>query len=139
MPAFPSCFLFTAFVDRNFFIRSVLIESFVHYTSATVSSCDWLSVLFLCITENTRQIGRLIYIVVVDDMDNVESFLSEHIHNPRWHLVIQFVAGLIGDKMRELKEERSTTERYRFIFVFVRSLQLKFSPALTKNCVHPGA
>jgi GTPase SAR1 family protein len=76
---------------------------------------------------------------VVDDMDNVESFLSEHIDNPRWHLVIQFVAGLIGDKMRELKEERSTTERYRFIFVFVRSLQLKFSQALTKNCVHPGA
>jgi GTPase SAR1 family protein len=76
---------------------------------------------------------------VIDDMDNVESFLSEHIHNPRWHLVIQFVAGLIGDKMRELKEERSTTERYRFIFVFVRSLQLKFSQALTKNCVHPGA
>jgi GTPase SAR1 family protein len=76
---------------------------------------------------------------VVDDMDNVESFLAEHIDNPRWHLVIQFVAGLIGDKMRELKEERSTIERYRFIFVFVRSLQLKFSQALTKNCVHPGA
>jgi hypothetical protein len=57
---------------------------------------------------------------VVDDMDNVESFLSEHIHYPRWHLVIQFVAGLIGDKIRELEEERSSTERYRLIFVSVR-------------------
>ncbi len=49
---------------------------------------------------------------VVDDMDNVESFLTKHIGNPRWHLVIQFVAGLIGDKMRELEEERNLLEWY---------------------------
>jgi hypothetical protein len=49
---------------------------------------------------------------VVDDMDNVESFLSEHINNPKWHLVIQFVAGLIGDKMRELKAQRNKLQRY---------------------------
>ena len=49
---------------------------------------------------------------VVDDMGNVESFLIEHINEPRWHLVIQFVAGLIGDKIRELKEDRNTSERY---------------------------
>jgi hypothetical protein len=52
---------------------------------------------------------------VVDDMENVESFLSEHIENPKWHLVIQFVAGLIGDKIRELKEERNRSKRYRLI------------------------
>ncbi len=49
---------------------------------------------------------------VVDDMGNVESFLVEHINEPRWHLVIQFVAGFIGDKIKELKEERNTSERY---------------------------
>ena len=51
---------------------------------------------------------------VVDDMENVESFLSEHIDNPKWHLVIQFVAGLIGDKISNVKEEkkRSYSERY---------------------------
>ena len=49
---------------------------------------------------------------VVDDMKNVESFLYEHIDNPKWHLVIQFVAGLIGDKMRELEEERNLLKRY---------------------------
>jgi hypothetical protein len=49
---------------------------------------------------------------VVDDMENVESFLSEHIKNPKWHLVIQFVAGLIGDKMRELKAQRNKLQRY---------------------------
>ncbi len=44
---------------------------------------------------------------VVDHMENVESFLSEHIGNPKWHLVIQFVAGLIGDKLRELEKKET--------------------------------
>ena len=48
---------------------------------------------------------------VVDDMNNVESCLSEHIKNPQWHLVIQFVCGLVGDKMRELEKERKILER----------------------------
>jgi hypothetical protein len=48
---------------------------------------------------------------VVDDMENIESFLSEHFGNPNWHLVIQFVAGLIGDKISELKEERNVSKR----------------------------
>ena len=49
---------------------------------------------------------------VVDDMGNVESFLIKYINEPRWHLVIQFVAGLIGDKSRELNKDRNTSERY---------------------------
>jgi hypothetical protein len=44
-------------------------------------------------------------------MEQVESFLIEHIDNPKWHLVIQFVAGLIGDKIRELRKERNASER----------------------------
>ena len=51
---------------------------------------------------------------VVNDMNDVESFLSEHIDKPKWHLVIQFVAGLIGDKLRELEKERDLLERYIF-------------------------
>ena len=46
---------------------------------------------------------------VVDDMESVESFLSEHIDNPKLHLVIQFVAGLVGHKT---KQARSASERY---------------------------
>jgi GTPase SAR1 family protein len=38
---------------------------------------------------------------VVDDMDKVVQFLDEHVEDPKWHLVIQFVAGLVGDKIRE--------------------------------------
>ena len=49
---------------------------------------------------------------VVDDMDNVESFLSEHMENPKWHLVILFVAGLIGDKFKEMESQRYT----KFVF-----------------------
>ena len=45
---------------------------------------------------------------VVDEMDNVESFLPEHIENPKWHLVILFIAGLIGDKFREIESQRYT-------------------------------
>jgi hypothetical protein len=48
---------------------------------------------------------------VFDDMENVELFLTQHIDNPRWHLVIQFVAGLIGEKMKEMKEERKKSIR----------------------------
>ncbi|XP_028391881.1 NACHT, LRR and PYD domains-containing protein 1-like [Dendronephthya gigantea] len=46
---------------------------------------------------------------VVDDLENVKGFLEEHIDKPRWHLVIQFVAGLLGDRMRELS---STENEY---------------------------
>ena len=48
---------------------------------------------------------------VVDDIENAESFLCDHIDIPKWHLVIQFVCGLIGDKMKELKEDRNGIKR----------------------------
>ena len=49
---------------------------------------------------------------VVDDIENADSFLSDHIDNPRWHLVIQFVCGLIGEKMKELREDTNRSKRY---------------------------
>ena len=42
---------------------------------------------------------------VVDDMANVERFLDGHVNDSKWHLVIQFVAGLVGDKIRQAKME----------------------------------
>ena len=41
---------------------------------------------------------------VVDDMDNIDQFLEEGVKEPKWHLVIQFVAGLIGDKIKSTKK-----------------------------------
>ena len=38
---------------------------------------------------------------VVDDMDHIDQFLAKGIEDPKWHLVIQFVAGLIGDKIKQ--------------------------------------
>ena len=38
---------------------------------------------------------------VVDDMGKVVQFLDDHVKDPKWHLVIQFVAGLVGDEIRE--------------------------------------
>jgi hypothetical protein len=65
---------------------------------------------FFCFLHLTIQ-EFLAALHVVDDMENIGSFLSEHFGNPSWHLVIQFVAGLIGDKIRELKEERNVSKR----------------------------
>ena len=48
---------------------------------------------------------------VVDDITKIDVFLCEYIDNPKWHLVIQFVAGLIGDKIRDIKKERSNLKR----------------------------
>lgn len=44
---------------------------------------------------------------VIDDIKNVESFLVNHMDEPKWHLVIQFVCGLLGDKMKELEKHRN--------------------------------
>ena len=52
---------------------------------------------------------------VVDDIENIESFLSHYVDNPKWHLVIQFVFGLIGDKMREMTEDSTSLKRYACI------------------------
>ncbi|XP_046841847.1 NACHT, LRR and PYD domains-containing protein 12-like [Xenia sp. Carnegie-2017] len=37
---------------------------------------------------------------VVEDWDNIPLFLDENKRDPKWHLVIQFVAGLVGDMKR---------------------------------------
>ena len=45
---------------------------------------------------------------VVDDMDNIDTFLAESIEDPKWHLVMQFVAGLTGDKIKEKANQSET-------------------------------
>ena len=58
---------------------------------------------------------------VVDDMDKVDRFLATHIEDPKWHLVIQFVAGLVGDKIKEGKMTQrnlaDVQKRYYIFFV----------------------
>ena len=48
---------------------------------------------------------------VVDDMDNIGQFLAEAVKDPKWHLVIQFVAGLIGDKIKSTEGEAILLEK----------------------------
>ena len=69
---------------------------------------------------------------VVDDIHNVESFLSEHIENPKWHLVILFVSGLIADKFRKMELQRYTTfvENFLFYYFHIYSFTIYFQPAL---------
>ena len=48
---------------------------------------------------------------VLDDMDNIAKFLAECVKDPKWHLVIQFVAGLIGDKIKSTEGETIPLEK----------------------------
>ena len=52
---------------------------------------------------------------VVDDLNNILDFLNTHVGDPKWHLVIQFVAGLVGDKIREgnVKREEIDAEIWK--------------------------
>jgi GTPase SAR1 family protein len=63
---------------------------------------------------------------VVDDIDKVVEYLDDHVEDPKWHLVIQFVAGLVGDKMREYKNQKvlgDIQKRY-YIFCIVYSIYI---------------
>ena len=44
--------------------------------------------------------------------EDVESFLSTHIEDANWHLVIQFFAGLLADKFRKDESFMAMCERY---------------------------
>jgi GTPase SAR1 family protein len=48
---------------------------------------------------------------VIDDMANVGKFFHAHISDPKWHLVIRFVAGLVGDKIKEAKMAKTKDSR----------------------------
>jgi hypothetical protein len=56
---------------------------------------------------------------VVDDMDKVDQFLATHIKDPKWHLVIQFVAGLVGDKIKEgIMTKRQLVDLQKRYYIF---------------------
>ena len=40
---------------------------------------------------------------VIDDLENVNRFLKDNTEDPKWRLVIQFVFGLVGEKIKEAK------------------------------------
>ena len=105
-------------IARNGMIENRLIFEFENEDefAAKLSNCGLFNKLEdkrqnnFCFLHLTIQ-EFLAALHVVDDMNSVESFLSEHIDDSRWHLVIQFVSGLVGDKMRESKNERNALER----------------------------
>ena len=72
---------------------------------------------------------------VVDDMDNIDKFLAEAIKDPKWHLVIQFVAGFIGDKIRlaENAFQSETNPLEETIAAVVKRLVLNRCPAILRK------
>ncbi|XP_046843235.1 NACHT, LRR and PYD domains-containing protein 3-like [Xenia sp. Carnegie-2017] len=43
---------------------------------------------------------------IVDDWQNLGKFLDDHVADPKWHLVVEFVAGLVGSMKREQKKRK---------------------------------
>ena len=83
-----------------------VFESTGNFMATDLPNCG----VFNQLEDNERYIFSFLHLTiqeflaalyVVDDIEKVESFLCEHIENPKWHLVIQFVAGLLGDRMKE--------------------------------------
>jgi hypothetical protein len=52
---------------------------------------------------------------VVDNIKNVGKFFDTYIKDPKWHLVIQFVAGLVGDKIKEAAKIQEKRERRKLM------------------------
>ncbi|XP_046842714.1 NACHT, LRR and PYD domains-containing protein 3-like [Xenia sp. Carnegie-2017] len=53
---------------------------------------------------------------IVDDWLNLGKFLDDHVADPKWHLVIEFIAGLVGDmkKRGEVKDINVVEQRFTF-------------------------
>ncbi|XP_046841887.1 NACHT, LRR and PYD domains-containing protein 12-like [Xenia sp. Carnegie-2017] len=56
---------------------------------------------------------------IVDDWQNIGKFLDNNVSDPKWHLVIEFVAGLFGDKkrsgsIRDTKTIEDVEQRFTF-------------------------
>ena len=50
---------------------------------------------------------------IVDDWQNIGKFLDDHVEDPKWHLVIEFAAGLVGNEKKEKGKDISVIlERY---------------------------
>ncbi len=53
-------------------------------------------------------------------VDEIEKFISTHIKDGKWYLVLQFLAGLLGEKMK-----MSDSDYQRCVFAFVNRLALQ--------------
>ena len=51
------------------------------------------------------------HIVDTNEIKKIKTFIFSHFEQSRWHLVIQFLAGLLGKKMKGSVEQRSKIER----------------------------
>ncbi|XP_028401002.1 NACHT, LRR and PYD domains-containing protein 14-like [Dendronephthya gigantea] len=64
------------------------------------------------------------YIVETKTPEQVKEFISSHINHGRWHLVLQFLAGLLREKMETSRENRSC------VFMFKKCLENEMNVCL---------
>ncbi|XP_046843489.1 NLR family CARD domain-containing protein 3-like [Xenia sp. Carnegie-2017] len=51
---------------------------------------------------------------IVDDWQSLGKFLNDHVADPKWHLVIEFIAGLVGDMKKRGEVEDINVVEQRF-------------------------
>ncbi|XP_046841872.1 NACHT, LRR and PYD domains-containing protein 12-like [Xenia sp. Carnegie-2017] len=51
---------------------------------------------------------------IVEDYPNIGQFLDDHVADPKWHLVIEFIAGLVGHMKKKGKVEDINVVEQRF-------------------------
>ena len=79
------------------------------------------------------------HIVEMNEIKEIEEFISSHFEQSRWHLVLQFLAGLLGKKMKDYADRRSELRRCvlhfgEYLSVYSEELYLGPSELLVMKC-----
>ena len=84
------------------------------------------------------------HIIETKQTEEIKEFISSHFHDGKWHLVLQFLAGLLGKKMKDSDEQHK--EFRSCVLVFIKyskcrtrdegvELSLTLSDVLAMKCL----
>ncbi|XP_046841879.1 NACHT, LRR and PYD domains-containing protein 12-like [Xenia sp. Carnegie-2017] len=98
--------------EVNLILKKRIIQNFKIWQIVVFFIRYHISDAFYCFLHLTlREI--LAAWCIVDDWQNLGQFLDDHVADPKWHLVIEFIAGLVGDmkKRGEVEDINVVEER----------------------------
>ena len=81
------------------------------------------------------------HIVETKEPEDVKEFISSHVEHGKWHLVLQFLAGLLGKKMKMFEKYRSCVLAFGQYFTFSTiqgeniEYELQFREVMLMKCI----
>ena len=82
------------------------------------------------------------HIIETKQTEQIKEFISSHFHDGRWHLVLQFLAGLLGKKMKDSDEQHRGFKSCVLVFTEYLScsignevLNLQFNNIYAMKCL----